>query len=123
MPTLPTIVLGAFIHTPDLKQGYLVGLTCDGRLAMSRWDGEETHVLVNFIADPIINADPDSVNRLSVIANEASDALYVNGALLAEASDTSLVDEMRFGYFVRAATDEPIVARFDDMVIWLLEEE
>jgi hypothetical protein len=40
---------GLFIRTPDLKQGYLVGLTCDGRLSMTRWDGEETKFLVNFI--------------------------------------------------------------------------
>jgi hypothetical protein len=27
----------------------VVGLTCDGRLAMTRWDGETTTVLVDFI--------------------------------------------------------------------------
>ena len=114
---------GLFIRTPDLKQGYLVGLTCDGRLAMTRWDGEETHVLVNFVTSPEINADPGSVNRLGVIANEASYALYVNGQLLGEAQDATFVDEMRFGYFVRAASEEPFVVRFDDMAIWLIEEK
>ena len=114
---------GLFIRTPDLEQGYLVGLTCDGRLAMTRWDGEETHVLVNFVSSPQINTDPGSINRLGVIANEASYALYVNGYLLAEAADATYVDEMRFGYFVRAASEEPFIARFDDMAIWLIIEE
>jgi len=114
---------GLFIRTPDLKQGYLVGLTCDGRLAMTRWDGENTHVLVNFVTSPQINSDAGATNRLGVIANGSSYALYVNGNLLAEATDDTFVDEMRFGYFVRASSEQPFVVRFDDMAIWLIEEE
>ena len=114
---------GLFIRTPDLKQGYLVGLTCDGRLAMTRWDGENTHILVNFVTSPQIKTDPGATNRLGVIAVGSSYALYVNGNLLAEATDDTFVDEMRFGYFVRASSEEPFVVRFDDMAIWLIEEE
>jgi hypothetical protein len=114
---------GLFIRTPDLEQGYLVGLTCDGRLAMTRWDGEETHILVNFITSPQINTGPGSINRLGVIAVGSSYALYVNGQYLAQAEDASFVDEMRFGYFVRAATEEPFTVKFDDLAIWLIEED
>lgn len=114
---------GLFIRTPDLKQGYLVGLTCDGRLAMTRWDGKETHVLVDFVSSPQINTGPGVNNRLGVIANGSSYALYVNGHLLAEAGDAAYVDEMRFGYFVRAATEEGFTVKFDDLAIWLIEAE
>jgi len=114
---------GLFIRTPDLKQGYLVGLTCDGRLAMTRWDGQETHALVDFVTSPQINTGPGATNRLGIIANGNSYALYVNGHLLAEAGDASYVDEMRFGYFVRAATEDGFTVKFDDMAIWLIEEE
>ena len=114
---------GLFIRTPDLNQGYLVGLTCDGRLAMTRWDGEETKVLVNFLTNSQINTDPGSTNRLGVVANGSSYAIYVNGYIMAEASDPTFVDEMRFGYFVRAATEEPFTVRFDDMAIWLIDED
>jgi len=114
---------GLFIRTPDLKQGYLVGLTCDGRLAMTRWDGEETNVLVNFVTSEHINIGPGASNRLGVIANGSSYDLYVNGHLLAETADASYVDEMRFGYFVRAANEDGFTVTFDDMAIWLIEEE
>jgi hypothetical protein len=114
---------GLFIRTPDLKQGYLVGLTCDGRLAMTRWDGEETKVLVNFITSEHINAGAGATNRLGVIANGSSYDLYVNGHLLAEAGDASYVDAMRFGYFVRAANEDGFTVTFDDLAIWLIEEE
>jgi hypothetical protein len=113
---------GLFIRTPDLQQGYLVGLTCDGRLAMARWDGQETHVLVDFITSPQINTGSGANNRLGVIANGSSYQLYVNGQLLAEAGDATYVDETRFGYFVRAATEDGFTVQLDDLAIWLIEE-
>jgi hypothetical protein len=114
---------GLFIRTPDLKQGYLVGLTCEGKLAMTHWDGEETNVLVDFETSSQINTGPNATNRLGVIANGSSYHLYVNGHLIAETEDDSYVDEMRFGYFVRAATEESFTVKFDDLAIWLIEEE
>jgi hypothetical protein len=113
---------GLFIRTPDLKAGYLVGLTCDGRLAMTKWDGSDTTVLVDFVASEQINSDPGATNRLGVIAHGSTYQLYVNGQLIAEASDASYVGEYRFGYFVRSATENPFTVKFDDMAIWLLEE-
>ena len=98
-------------------------LTCDGRLAMTRWDGKESYVLVEFVTSPQINTGPGAANRLGVIANGSSYALYFNGQLLAEAGDAAYVDEMRFGYFVRAATEDGFTVKFDDLAIWLIEEE
>ena len=46
---------GLFIRTPDLTAGYLVGLTCDGRLSMTSWDGENTDILVNITNLFIVN--------------------------------------------------------------------
>jgi hypothetical protein len=113
---------GLFIRTPDLKAGYLVGLTCDGRLAMTKWDGENTSVLVNFVSSDQIRKGPGAANRLGVIAHGQTYQLYVNGQLIAEANDGTYVDEMRFGYFVRAASENPFTVKYDDMAIWLLEE-
>jgi len=42
---------------------------------------------------------------------------------LAEAGDFAYVDEMRFGYFVNTATEEGFTVKFDDLAIWLIEEE
>jgi hypothetical protein len=113
---------GMFIRTPDLAAGYLVGLTCDGHLAMTKWDGENTDVLVNFLTSEHINLGPGAGNRLGVIAHGDTYQLYLNGHPIAEASDVSYVGEYRFGYFVRAATENPFTVKFDDMAIWLLDE-
>jgi hypothetical protein len=113
---------GLFIRTPDLNQGYLVGLTCDGRYSMTLWDGEESKVLVNFVTSENINTGPGATNRIGVIANGGSYDLYANGHLIAQADDGSYVDASRFGYFVRPATEDGFVVKYDDMAIWLLEQ-
>lgn len=113
---------GMFIRTPDLKAGYLVGLTCDGHLAMTKWDGANTTVLVNFVTSEHINLGLGATNRLGVIAHGDTYQLYVNGHLIAEASDASYLGEYRFGYFVRAATENPFTVKYDDLAIWLLDE-
>ena len=113
---------GMFIRTPDLSAGYLVGLTCDGRLAMTKWDGENTDVLVNFITSEHINQGLGANNRLGVIAHGDTYQLYVNGHLIAEASDASYTGAYRFGYFVRAATENPFTVWYDDLAIWLLDD-
>lgn len=113
---------GLFIRTPDLRVGYLVGLTCDGRLAMTKWDGTNTAVLVKFVTSEHISLEPGAANRLGVIAHGDTYQLYVNGHLIAEASDASYLGEYRFGYFVRAATENPFTVRYDDLAIWLLDE-
>ena len=61
---------------------------------MTRWDGQETHILVDFVSSPQINTGPGAANRLGVIANGGSYQLYVNGQLLAGAGDAAYVDEM-----------------------------
>ena len=113
---------GLFIRTPDLNQGYLVGLTCDGRISMNRWDGEESKVLVNFVTSENINTGSGTTNRIGVIANGSSYDLYANGQLIAQAEDGSYVDAMRFGYFVSTATEDGFTVKYDDMAIWLLEQ-
>jgi hypothetical protein len=57
-----------------------------------------------------------------VIAHGDTYQFYVNGHLIAEASDESYIGEPRFGYFVRAATENPFTVRYDDLAIWLLDE-
>jgi hypothetical protein len=113
---------GLFIRTPDLNQGYLVGLTCDGRYFMTRWDGEESKVLVNFVTSEHINTGSGATNRIGVIANGSSYDLYANGHLIAQADDGSYVEASRFGYFVRPATEDGFTVKYDDMAIWLLEQ-
>jgi hypothetical protein len=113
---------GLFIRTPDLTAGYLVGLTCDGRLAMTKWDGENTDVLINFVTSEHINLGLGANNRLGVVAHGDTYHLYVNGHLIAETTDASYVGAYRFGYFVRAATENTFTVKYDDMAIWLLDD-
>ena len=121
--SLLSALFSSLAHLLPNAVACLVCLTCDGRLAMTHLDGLETHVLVNFVSNPQINTGPGAKNRLGVIANESSYQIYVNGQLLVEAGDAAQVDEMRFGYCVRATREEAFTVRFDDLEIWLIKEE
>jgi hypothetical protein len=46
---------GLFMRTPDLKAGYLVGLTFDSRLTMTKWDVANITILVDFVTSEDIN--------------------------------------------------------------------
>jgi hypothetical protein len=114
---------GLFFRTPDIQVGYLYGLTCDGRYIMTKWDGETTEVLANFATSEYINVGPGQVNRLGVIADGARYYLYVNGVLLKEVEDESYIDDGKIGFYIRASSEDSFMVRFDDLAVWLLDEE
>jgi len=113
---------GLFVRTPDLKQGYLVGMNCNGQVGMTAWDGESTTTLIKYQENGAIQNGPGAENRLGVYVYGSTYRVYVNGQLVGEATDTAYVGDYRFGYFIRAATDEPFAVRYDNMRIWLLDK-
>ncbi len=50
-------------------------------------------------------------------------SLYVNGVYLQTVSDFTFLDEGKIGYFVRAATENPFTVSYDQMRVWVLEDE
>lgn len=114
---------GLIFRMPDNKQGYLYGLTCDGRYSMTSWDGETTNFIASLANSGAIKSDPGDVNRIGVVINGESIDLYANGVLLTEVADSQFEDAGFIGLFVRAAKeDEGFVVRFDELSVWVLEQ-
>lgn len=108
------------LNTPD--RGYLFGLACDGKYALRRWDASvgtrgEMITLVNWKASDAINAGPNQVNRLGVMAIRDRYALYVNGVLLTEVRDDRFL-EGYFGVFVGARETENFTIQVDQIRYW-----
>ena len=114
---------GLFFRAPDNLRGYLYGLTCDGRYTMTTWDGSTTTVIVEPAASEFINTGPDAVNRIGVAAYGSSYLLYANGVLLAEAQDSTFIEAGLLGLFVRASTDQSFVVEYDNLSVWLLNDQ
>ena len=114
---------GLFFRAPDTTRGYLYGLTCDGHYTMTDWDGSTTNVIVEPATSEYINTGPGAVNRIGVAAYGSSYLLYANGYLLAQASNSTFVQEGLLGLYVRASTTEPFTVEYDNLKVWLLTDQ
>lgn len=114
---------GLIFRVPDrhaADEGYLFGLTCDGRYWLRLWDGESMTTLVPLTASTVLNAGPERDNRLGVWADGKSLKLYANGQALEEIEDDSLTDEGGFGLFVGARKSGSLTVSADEMAYWTL---
>jgi uncharacterized protein YraI len=114
---------GLFFRAPDNNRGYLFGLACDGRYSMTMWDGESTTVIVEPTPSEVIHVGPGAVNRIGVVAYGGSYLLYANGIFLTEARNYTFTGEGKLGLFVRASTDLGFVVAYDNLGVWVLEDQ
>lgn len=114
---------GMLYRAPDNNRGYQFGLTCDGRYSLTLWDGETTTVLVEPTSSEAINVGLDAVNRLGVAAHGSNYLLYANGVFLTEVVDSTFNESGKLGYFVRASTTNGFVVEYDNLAVWLLDDQ
>lgn len=114
---------GMLFRAPDNFRGYQFGLTCDGRYALTLWDGEKTTVLIEPTASDLINVGLDAVNRLGVAAHSSSYDLFINGVFLTEVIDSTFTDPGKIGYFIQASTTNSFVVEYDNLAVWQLEDD
>ncbi|PWB55227.1 MAG: hypothetical protein C3F13_04755 [Anaerolineales bacterium] len=114
---------GMIFRAPDTNRGYLYGYNCAGQYSLTIWDGQATTTLVQPTDSIDINNDPGSFNRLGLLVFDGHLSLYANGKFLTTVTDFTFPDAGRFGYFVRAATENPFTVSYDQLRIWSLEDE
>jgi len=114
---------GLFFRAPDTNRGYLYGFNCSGQYSLTIWDQEETTVLAQPTDSAAIFATPGAVNRMGLMAFGEHYSLYANGVYLETVSDFTFLDTGRIGYFVRAASEESFTVRYDQLRVWVLEDE
>lgn len=108
------------VHEPD--QGYLFGVTCDGRYSLRKWDGRagtngEMRWLVNWTSSASIAAGSNATNRLGIFAVGSRLVLYANGTLLTEVNDASF-PEGYFGVFAGSDETTDLTIQVDEMSFW-----
>ena len=108
------------LHEPE--QGYLFGLTCDGRYSVRRWNAEigtrgEMKWLVNWTASNAIATGSNQINRLGVMTVGSRILVYINGRLLTEVQDNTF-GYGYFGVFVGSDVTENLTIHVDEMSYW-----
>ena len=114
---------GLLFRAPDNNRGYLYGFDCSGNYSLTIWDGQDTTVLVEPTKSDAIFNTPGAANRMGLLTFGEDISLYSNGVYLETVSDFTYLAEGKIGYFVRAATDQPFTVRYDQLRVWVLEDE
>jgi len=130
---------GIIVRVPVLSkpdQGYLFGVTCDGRYSLRRWDGEVKpkgemwDMLQNdkyffegsWAASPAINKGSNQVNRLRIDTIGNTFTLYANGTRLAEVQANQVRGEYfssgYFGVFAGPGNMDQLRIQLDEMAYW-----
>lgn len=114
---------GLLFRAPDNNRGYLYGFNCAGQYSLSIWDGQTTTVLVEPTESEAILTEPLDINRMGLLTFGEDISLYANGVFLETVTDFTYLDEGKIGYFVRTVGESPFTVAYDQLLLWILEDE
>ncbi len=102
----------------NISKIYMFGLTCDGRYSLRRWNGVSMDSLVAWTSHDAIEAGPEKVNKLGVMARGADISLFINGQKVNDVKDSSYL-EGQFGFFVGGDNVENFTVWVDQIRYWI----
>jgi hypothetical protein len=100
-------------------EGYLFGISCEGKYVLWKWDGTRMTVLVKWTKSEGIQDGANQTNRIGIKAEGNKLSLYANGTLLTELTDKSY-DKVYFGVFVGAAETASFLVQVSSLNYWSL---
>lgn len=113
---------GLMLRVPDKVEanaGYMVGISCDGKFSLRKWDGEKMTSLIAWKADSAIVSGANQTNRLGIWAKGSQLVVYVNGVKVGEASDTTFTGKGGFGIFVGGSPENgKFTVNIDEISYW-----
>lgn len=111
---------GMIFRSPKDNKGYLFGISCDGHLRLSAWDGEDYTTLQNWQKSEYIQTGPGAENRLGIKAKGTTLTGYINGhEVVSKKSD--LFEKGRFGAMFAAAETPGFQAEITYAAYWTLK--
>lgn len=110
--------IGLVFRAPDVGQGYLYGISCDGRFSLRFWDGGGMKRIQDWISHPALKSGSDQTQRVAVWTNGNLIRLYANGQLLKEIVDGTYTDDGLFGVFISSAQTSNFQAQMSEFLYW-----
>ncbi len=113
---------GLVFRAPNADSGYFFGVTCDGRFNLHARDFQAgtDSALIQLTSNSAILAGSNQTNRLGVMANGNKIALYANGILLQEITDSAYDAQGSFGALVAANDTAGFTVKMDEISLWKL---
>lgn len=98
-------------------QGYLFGITCDGRYSLRKWTKPNMTALVNWTDSDAINIGDNAQNTLGVLTDDGTISLYINGEKVKELSEGAYKTGV-FGIFIGMDNVENLTIWVDQVRYW-----
>lgn len=112
---------GLLIRSTNPNSGYVFSFACDGSYRFYRWDGANYYALQEWKEDSHIITGPDQTNRMGILAEGDTFALYANGELLGEYED-DMFDWGRFGLMVGSGETSNLIVYVEDIAFWEIDD-
>jgi hypothetical protein len=110
---------GLVFRAPDVKSGYLIGFSCDGKYSLRKWNGKEYTYVKSWTRSDHIYKGSSQTNRLGILVKNNTYSFYANGNLLTEITDYSYIGD-RFGPFVASENTTNFATIVDEIAYWAL---
>ena len=107
----------------DVDQGYLLGVSCEGKYSLRLWNGREgangkMTTLIPWTASDKIVAGADQLNRVGAMMINDRLLVYINGKLITEVKDATF-KEGYFGIFAaQGKAEKEFTIRVEEMSYW-----
>jgi hypothetical protein len=105
--------------TADAKNGFLYGVTCDGRYSFRIWNGVTFTMIVPWTPSASINTGEDVTNVLGLMAEGNTFSLYMNGELLTTVQDDTFSQGL-IGLYIGGLVTDNFTVWFDEVSYWEL---
>jgi hypothetical protein len=100
-------------------RGYLLGIACDGKFVLWKWDGTRMTPLANWKESDEILGGANKTNRIGMKVDGNKLGLYANGVLMKEVTDVSY-EKFYFGVFIGAAETAGFKVNVSSLNYWKL---
>ncbi len=93
-------IYGLIFRSPDDQSGYWYGITCDGQYNLLTYNGTDFAYLIKAKTSADILAGSNQTNRLGAMVQGNKIALYMNGKLLEEVTDSAYPNAGTYGLWI-----------------------
>jgi hypothetical protein len=100
--------------------GYYLGVTCDGRYGLDKWDTSGKSNVFALTQSDAIFTGSNQTNRVGVLANGDSFRIYINGKFLQEIIDPGIKEEGYIGAFIAGLNTPGFTIELTDIAYWNL---
>jgi hypothetical protein len=111
---------GLYFRVPNAStasSGYLYGISCDGKFALRKWNGETMSSLIYWKTSDAIKKGAGKTNKIGVMLDGYEMKLYINGELVGKTTDDDY-GIGSIGLYVAAKESGDTTVLLNDLSVW-----